>query len=460
MNSSNGVMDKLVDYVSKARTTELPPAVLLKTRHHILDTLAAMVSGSTLKAGEMAHKFARLQECGVHEAQVVASDIRLPVIPAAIVNGMMGHANETDDTNNDAGMHPGCAILPAALAMAERQGASGSDLIRAVALGYDVGARINKSLGGRRVMRERGTLTFSIGGTMGAAAAAGSLSGFTTSNQYRFLFSYAAQQASGILNYIVDTEHVEKAFTFGGMPARNGVTAATFVQAGFSGVLDVFSGDVTFFDAFTHSERPAKPEVLIAELGSRFEVMNTNIKKYSAGFPLQSPLEGFLALAAEHRFKPDDIEKIVARMRKSGADTVNDSDMPDLNIQYLFAVALLDGRVSFAAGHDHHRMHAPEIRALAPRIVAVFDPAIPEESHRSIVEVTLKDGRTLSKDVASFRGKADNPLDTDEVEAKARDLFGTVFKPAQTEQLIEGVRGLEQVKKVSDLCRLLAKRGG
>src|SRR3990167_7775887 len=87
MNSSNGVMDKLVDYVSKARTTELPPAVLFKTRHHILDTLAAMVSGSTLKAGEMAHKFARLQECGVHEAQVVASDIRLPVRPAAISSG-------------------------------------------------------------------------------------------------------------------------------------------------------------------------------------------------------------------------------------------------------------------------------------------------------------------------------------------------------------------------------------
>lgn len=104
-------------------------------------------------------------------------------------------------------------------------------------------------------------------------------------------------------------------------------------------------------------------------------------------------------------------------------------------------------------------MHAPEIRALAPKIIAVFDPAIPEESHRSIVEVTLKDGRTLSKDVESFRGKADNPLDTDEVEAKARDLLGTAFESARTEQLIESVRRLEHLTKVADLCRLLAKRG-
>jgi 2-methylcitrate dehydratase PrpD len=131
--------------------------------------------------------------------------------------------------------------------------------------------------------------------------------------------------------------------------------------------------------------------------------------------------------------------------------------MPDLNIQYLFAVALLDGRVSFKAGHDHERMHAPEIRAFGPKVVAVYDPAIPEESHRSIVEVTLKDGRTLSKDVESFRGKADNPLDTEEVEAKARDLIGTMFASAQTERLIEAVRDLEMLGKVRDLGRLLAR---
>ncbi|MGH7186492.1 MAG: MmgE/PrpD family protein, partial [Pseudomonadota bacterium] len=120
-------MEKLIDYVSRARTTALPPEVLSKTKHHILDTLAAMISGSTLKPGEMALRYAKLQAGGPKEAQVVASDMLLPVIPAAVVNGMLAHSDETDDSNGSAGFHPGCAVLPAALGMAEREDLSGQD---------------------------------------------------------------------------------------------------------------------------------------------------------------------------------------------------------------------------------------------------------------------------------------------------------------------------------------------
>jgi 2-methylcitrate dehydratase PrpD len=383
--------------------------------------------------------------------------MRLPVLPAAIVNGMLGHANETDDTNNDAGMHPGCAILPAALAMGERADADGGRLIRAVALGYDIGARINKALGGRQVLRQRGTLTFSIGGTFGAAAAAGCLSGIEGDDAIRHLFSYAAQQASGVLNYIEDTEHVEKAFTFGGMPARNGVTAALFVQAGFSAVRNVFGGERSFFRAFSSPDKPADPSLLVKELGSRFEVMNSNIKKYCAGFPLQSALEGFLAILEENDLKPADIASILVRMRKSGADTVNDSDMPDLNIQYLYGLAMLERRIGFAAGHDEHRMRSAEMRALGRKTRAVFDPEIGEASHRSIVEVTLASGKTISKQVDSFRGKADNPLSTEEVAVKARDLIETVFAPAQASRVIDACLDLEKIGSIRALAQELAQ---
>ena len=167
MTSGTGVMEKLIDYVAKARTTELPQEVSRKTKHHILDTLAAMISGATLKPGEMALKYAKLNEGGARDAQVVASKMVLPILPAAIVNGMLAHSDETDDSNGSAGFHPGCAILPAALGMAEREDASGQDLVRAVALGYDIGSRINKALG-RDALRARSTLPFSIAGTFGA----------------------------------------------------------------------------------------------------------------------------------------------------------------------------------------------------------------------------------------------------------------------------------------------------
>ena len=452
MAAGNGVMERLIDYVSKARTTDLPPEVLRKTKHHILDTFAAMISGTQIKPGQMALKYAKLQEGGAREAQVVGSNLVLPAIPAAIANGMLGHADETDDSNGSAGMHPGCSVLPAALAMAEFQDASGADLVNAVALGYDIGGRTNKVLG-RNAMRARNHLPFSIGGTMGATAAAGCLAGLSELEQYRYLFSYGAQQASGVMTYARDTEHIEKAFIFGGMPSRNGLTAALMVQADFTGVWDTFSGDGNFFVAF--ADKP-DPEQMVAELGSRYEVMNTNIKKYSVGFPIQSAMEGLLMAVDEHRFKAADVDRIVAHLTVSGAHTVNDREMPDICLQYLFAIALLDGNVGFMAAHDVERMSEPDVRDLRARISVVGDPQFGEGQHQARVEVTLKDGRTVTQHVESFRGKAENPLTTEEVEAKATDLIEPVLGAQQTQALIETIRDLEQLPNARDLRPLLS----
>lgn len=458
MTSGNGVMEKLIDYVSKARTTELPPDVLRKTKHHILDTLAAMISGAEIKPGEMALKYGKLLEGGSRDAQIVASDMVLPIHAAAIVNGMLGHSDETDDSNGSAGFHPGCAVLPAAMGMAEKEDASGQDLVRAVALGYDIGSRTNKALG-RDALRARSTLPFSIAGTFGASAAAGCLAGLTEPEQYRFLFSYAAQQASGVMTYGRDTEHIEKAFIFGGMPARNGVTGATMIQAGFTGVWDVFSGDNNFFLAFADSTRPANPELMVDELGSRYEIMLTNIKKYCAGFPIQSALETLFLLIDEHGFGAADVESIETRITRSGAHTVNDREMPDINLQYLFAVALLDGDVSFAAAHDVERMSDPAVVDLRRRVTLIGDEALGEGGHPAIVEVTLKDGKKVSERRDTFRGKADNPLSTEEVETKARDLIKPIMGAERAEKLIETIRDLEKLEKVRDLRQLLSATG-
>ena len=107
------------------------------------------------------------------------------------------------------------------------------------------------------------------------------------------------------------------------------------VQAGFSGVWDVFRGDNNFFLAFTDSTKPANPELLVEELGKRYEVMLTNMKKYCVGFPIQSALEALLLTVGEHGYKANDVEAIEARILKSGAHTVNDREMPDINLQYL-----------------------------------------------------------------------------------------------------------------------------
>src|SRR5262249_17994405 len=126
--------------------------------------------------------------------------------------------------------------------------------------------------------------THSFGGTFGAGAAAGALLELDAAG-VRHLLSYCAQQASGVSSNVRDPDHVEKAFDFGGMPARNGVTAATMVASGMTGVDDVFAGERNFFQAFA-----PEPDLerLSEELGDRFEIMGTNIKKWPVGSPAQA----------------------------------------------------------------------------------------------------------------------------------------------------------------------------
>ena len=321
MSSTGSVTPRLIDYMAGARSGELPPRVLEKAKHHILDTLAAMVSGSILKPGVLARQYVE-QQGGPAEAQVVGSSMVVSAVNAAIANGMMAHADETDDSNGSAGIHPGCAVLPAALAMGERENVSGADLVNAVVLGYDIGSRTTKALG-REAMRARNHLPFSIGGTIGATAAAGCLAGIQE-EQYRDLLSYGAQQASGIMTYPRDVEHIEKAFIFGGMSARNGVMAAEMIQMGFTGVYDTFDGDGNFLVAY--SDNP-NGEELVAELGTRYEVMLTNIKKFCVGFPIQSPADGMMSIINEHKIGANDVDKIVVRIAESGAHTVNNREM-------------------------------------------------------------------------------------------------------------------------------------
>src|SRR3954464_8004262 len=237
----------LSDYIAGALARPLPDAVAEKVRHHVLDTLAAMVSGSRLRPGVMAIGYVASLG-GQRESSVVGTALQTCAVNAALANGMLAHADETDDSHAPSRTHPGCAVIPAALAIAERMHASGEKFLRDVVLGYDVCARLNYALGAE-AFAAASRSTHSFGGGFGAGAAAGALLGFDAL-QVRHLFSYCAQQASGVGCNVRDQDHIEKAFDFGGMPARNGVAAATMVAHGFTGVDDAFSGERNFFAAY------------------------------------------------------------------------------------------------------------------------------------------------------------------------------------------------------------------
>jgi 2-methylcitrate dehydratase PrpD len=131
--------------------------------------------------------------------------------------------------------------------------------------------------------------------------------------------------------------------------------------------------------------------------------------------------------------------------------------MPDINLQYLFAVALLDGRISFEAAHSVERMGQKDVLDLRSKITLIGDPELTnaDPEWQSIVEVTTKDGRNLREHVISFKGKADNPLTTEEVGEKALDLMEPILGQAKASELIDAINKLESVSSVRDLRPLL-----
>lgn len=448
------LIKNLSEYMSAAGERPLPGEAAEKTKHHVLDTLAAMFSGVELKPAQVALRFAK-QCSGEKIATVVGSDVVCGPLEAAIINGMLAQSDETDDSHAPSHSHPGCGVIPAALAVGEQFAISGERFLRAVALGYDVGPRVTMALGGLPYQMKSHRSNHSIANTFGATAAAACAVSLN-SDQMRWALSYAAQQASGITTWQRDTQHVEKSLVFGGMPARNGVTTALLIKLGGSGVDDVFSGPDNFLLAFGPVANAA---ILTDALGERFEVSRTNIKKWSVGSPIQAPLDALQAIIQKHPLRPQDVQSIVVRVATSEAKTVNNREMPDICMQHLIAVMLLDKTVSFRAAHDQGRMQDPGVLAVRRKVQLAPDEGLEKlyPKRVAVVEVTLNDGTKLSERVDAVKGTAENPMTRDEVITKSRDLMAPWLGNEKCNRLIDSVLHIEAVHDVRNLRPLLQK---
>jgi 2-methylcitrate dehydratase PrpD len=374
---------------------------------------------------------------------VAASNVLCGPIEAALANGVMAHADETDDSW-PSGWHPGCNVVPAALAVGEQFGISGTQFVRAVALGYDIGARVLTAL--RPGVFETHKSTHSIGGVFGAAAAAG-CAATLNAQQMRWLLDYTAQQSSGIAAWDRDTDHIEKGFAFGGMPARSGVTSALLVKSGWTGIDDILSGDDNFLLANApHGDATA----LVDKLGERYEITRTAIKKWTVGSPIQGPLDAVEIILKKRPIEPDQVKEVAVRM--ASGSVVDNREMPDICIQHMLAVMLIDKTATFRSAHDKARMQDPAV--LRQRAKVRLDPAA-----EKLVVITLTDGTRLSENVAAVLGTAGNPMSRDQVVAKCRELMTPVLGASGTSKLIEKALDIENVKNVRELRSVLQRAG-
>jgi 2-methylcitrate dehydratase PrpD len=231
------------------------------------------------------------------------------------------------------------------------------------------------------------------------------------------------------------------------------VTAAILAQSGFTGIRDSFSGDNNFF-ACTSPD--SKPWLLLEAIGDKYEIMYVYIKKYPVGGPIQAALDALLVIVKKHGLNTRDVRQINVRIPNSRI--VDNRDMPDINLQYLLASALLEGKLSIEAAHSYERMKSPEVVEVKKRITLTDAPelSVPGAMRQAIVEVITKEGLRYKKHVVQIRGSPKNPMTTQEVEEKSLELLMPVLGEKRSRELISKIWNLEQVRDMRALRPLLA----
>jgi 2-methylcitrate dehydratase PrpD len=439
---------ELSQYLATALRKPLPAPVVERAKIHIVDTFAAIISGSRLLPGKRAIQYVKALG-GRPEAGIMGTRLVTSVTNAALANGMFGHADETDDTHPPTLTHPGTSVVPAALAIGERNRLTGREVLRAIVLGYDICARMLLTLKPMPYLRS-GHHAGATGQLFGAAAAAGALLRHNPAKM-RHVLTYAAEQTAGLYIMFRDPEHIEKAYAMGGMPAQNGVAAALMVTNGWTAVDDPFSGERDFF--FTFAPEEFDRNDMIRGLGRDYEILRGGIKRWPTGGPIQGPMHVLHELIQQHGIGAADVVRLIARLPDKELDIVNNRDMPDICLQHLLAVMLIDGTVTFKSAHDFRRMLDPRILALRKRIEAVGDPALTdiERRWRCVMEIHLKDGRVVRSQTMAAKGSYENPLTRAEEEEKALDLIAPVLGKARAQALLNKLWNIEQVKDVRAL---------
>jgi 2-methylcitrate dehydratase PrpD len=408
-------------FMTSTRTMELSSETLDRAMAHTLDALAAIISGATLEPGRLATAItASRREPGA--VTVVGDGSLTSARNAAFANGVAAHADETDDSHEFSKTHPGAAVVPTALAVGQAVGASGLDVLKAVRIGYDLCTTFSSAVWGRSVhMRSRSELM--IGAQFGAIGAAVALSG-ADETQARYALAYGVQRASGTIAWLRDLAHVQKGVDFGGLPAQNAVEIAELVTHGFTGVPDILDGEPSVYATLGEDSDPS----LFAQLGELDALRTSSIKKYSVGYPAQAPVDAMVGLARAHKIAVEEVVAVRCIMPAQNIYVVGNRSMPNIDLRYLLAAALVDRGLGFRAAHDLDRFNDPAVRALRDRVALVADPS-PEVrregpvAYPARVEVELASGEVLRKAAGVVRGRYQNPMSYPEVESKSAALL-------------------------------------
>jgi 2-methylcitrate dehydratase PrpD len=452
----SSVIERLAAYACDESFAKLPDATVRAARRAILDTLGVMLAGSREETAVRARALIAHRRAG-DEAAIIGTPLRASIEDAALTNGVAAHALDYDDLNASLSGHPSVPVLPAALALAERERASGQALLTAFVVGVEIEAKLGRALNPAHY--ETGWHATSTLGVFGAAAAAAKLLGLPAERMAHAL-AIAASMSSGIkANFGTDCKpwHV-------GHATRCGLEAAQLAAAGFTGNPRALEHGDGFGSTHGAGNKPVW-DLTTSALGAPHEIAEPGIgvKRFPACASTHQSLDAVLDLIDLYAIDPAAVTAVECGVSYMAPhqliyDRAETGLQGKFSMPYCVAVALLDGTVGLAQFADE-RVRRADVQSLMPKIHMFVHP---EQTTRdslakkfSEVTITLKDGRRLERRVDQAKGQPQNPLTEAELETKFRDCAARVLPLDRIEPVLTAVRALETVADVSVVSRLL-----
>ncbi|MBA2364649.1 MAG: MmgE/PrpD family protein [Chloroflexia bacterium] len=445
--------DRLAKYAAAYRFDQLPVEAVEAAKVVVLDTLGALLLGSLPKysasrlTGDLAKMLGGMPEC-----TVIGRGFKTNVAQAALANGVMGYAADVEG-GGVWRQHAAAVLVPTALTVGERAHADGRTLIAALALGYDVAARIDRAA-------DPGTPyphsfhPSGVYGHFGAAAAAGHILKLDQ-GQFVSALGLAGINAGGLMAWVNDPTEDSRPYVVG-MAAHCGVIAALLAKmdmGGPPGIAD--DGKYTIYDAFSGAMHL---EEVTRDLGEVFWITrHGGFKQYPCCGDIHSGLDALLKIVVENDLQPVDILELVHRVHPSRAKVIDNNPLKSHCAQYIMAVAAIRREINSDTVTTDLRLTDPLIRDLSRRVCLIGDPANEAFGVGSAaVEVLTRDGRLFREVVKHWRGHRENPLSQAELEGKFMRLATTRIPPKRAERLLLLVNDLERLDDTARLMELLS----
>jgi aconitate decarboxylase len=455
-HESGGVTTTLATWASGLTLAAVPADVIAHLKTCLLDSIGCGLFGTRQPWGRIVSDVA-VDLSGGGAASLFARRERVSPADAALANGTAIHGFELDDAHVASSLHPGSVALPASLATAEVEGASGEQLLTALVVGYEVGLRLGVCAG---VAHSTGGyhVTGTVGSVGAAAAAARVLS--LSPLQFAQALGIGATQAAGL--YVARLGSMTKRF-HAGRAAQSGVLSAYLARKGFTGGLETLEAPFGGFLSTLRGQFDAA--TMLIGLGERWETALVGLKPYAACASAHTTIDGVLELRSRG-VSVENLERLTVWASKKGHINIGWSYRPgevitaQMNGSYAAAVALIDGD-AFIDQFNESRLSDPAILALMPRITFLHDPELDRggatKRHAVRIEAFRKDGSMLSTEIEQRRGSPEHPLGAAEAEQKFRRLAAVVLSPRDTD---EAVGLIATIERKDHLARLINLIGG